>query len=153
MNGLFFRADGCYQKIDFASILYVEASGNYSKIVTHREDLARPHFPRADREGPAAGGLLPHPPGIPREHDPDHHLRQPPCPPGRTTASHRPGVYLPILRTNAHRGPKRRGARPGAPAAAQKSSGSAGKDGGRRRMIILQPNVEILYALYFKPHQ
>jgi DNA-binding LytR/AlgR family response regulator len=34
MNGLFFRADGCYQKIDFASILYVEASGNYSKIVT-----------------------------------------------------------------------------------------------------------------------
>jgi DNA-binding LytR/AlgR family response regulator len=34
MNGLFIRTDRCYQKIDIDSILYIEASGNYCKIVT-----------------------------------------------------------------------------------------------------------------------
>jgi DNA-binding LytR/AlgR family response regulator len=34
MNRLFIRADRCYQKIDIDSILYLEASGNYCKIVT-----------------------------------------------------------------------------------------------------------------------
>ena len=34
MNGIFVRTDGCYQKIDLDSILYVEASGNYCKVFT-----------------------------------------------------------------------------------------------------------------------